>query len=128
MSLATPAVLLIAFNRPAQTRQVFAAIRSARPARLYLACDGPRAGKAGEAEKVQQVRALAQEVDWPCEVSTRFLDQNVGCGHGPAGAIEWFLSAAGEGIILEDDCVPEPASSVSRPSCLSVTAKSRGSV
>ena len=61
MSLVTPAVLLIAFNRPAQTRQVFAAIRSARPARLYLACDGPRAGKAGEAEKVQQVRALAQE-------------------------------------------------------------------
>ena len=109
MSLVTPAVLLIAFNRPAQTRQVFAAIRDARPARLYLACDGPRPGKAGEVEKVQQVRALAQEVDWPCEVSTRFLDQNVGCGHGPAGAIDWFLSAAGEGIILEDDCVPQPA-------------------
>ena len=109
MSLPTPPVLLIAFNRPAQTRQVFAAIRSARPSRLYVACDGPRAGKAGEREKVLEVRALVREVDWPCEVRTRFLEQNAGCGLGVSAAIDWFLGEAGEGIILEDDCVPEPA-------------------
>jgi hypothetical protein len=106
---AVPPVLLIAFNRPEPTRLVFAAIRRAQPARLFIACDGPRENKPGEADKVGQVRAIASQVDWPCEVRTRFLDRNIGCGHGPAEAIAWFLQEAGEGVILEDDCVPEPA-------------------
>jgi hypothetical protein len=104
-----PAVLLIAFNRPEPTRKVFEAIRAARPSRLFVACDGPREGKSGEAAKVEEVRAIIRQVDWPCDVRTRFLERNVGCGHGPADAITWFLQEAGEGIILEDDCVPEPA-------------------
>ena len=105
----TPAVLLIAFNRPEPTCAVFEAIRRARPSRLFFACDGPREGKPGESAKVDAVRSLVRQVDWPCDVRTRFLDRNVGCGHGPADAIAWFLDEAGEGVILEDDCVPEPA-------------------
>lgn len=105
----SPAVLLIAFNRPEPTRQVFAAIRAARPERLFFACDGPRVGMVGEAERVAQVRLLLQEVDWPCQVSTRFLNHNIGCGHGPSTAIDWFLAEVDEGVILEDDCVPTPA-------------------
>ncbi len=104
-----PAVLLIAFNRPASTLRVFEAIRRARPSRLFIACDGPRSGKQGEAQKVEEVRAIARKVDWPCVVRTRYLEHNVGCGQGPAEAITWFLAEAGEGVILEDDCVPEPA-------------------
>jgi hypothetical protein len=109
MMPSVPAVLLIAFNRPASTLRVFEAIRRARPSRLFIACDGPRSGKLGEAQKVEEVRAIARKVDWPCEVRTRYLEHNVGCGQGPADAIGWFLSEAGEGVILEDDCVPEPA-------------------
>ncbi len=41
-------VLFIVFNRPDTTRQVFEAIRAAKPPRLYIASDGPRAGRAGE--------------------------------------------------------------------------------
>lgn len=105
----TPAVLLIAFNRPEMTCRVFEAIRQARPTRLFIACDGPRSGKPGEVQKVEEVRAIARKVDWPCDVRTRFHEHNVGCGRGPADAITWFLAEAGEGVILEDDCVPEPA-------------------
>lgn len=109
MRLPTPAVLLIAFNRPASTQRVFAAIRQARPARLFIACDGPRPDKPDEALRVEEVRAIARQVDWPCEVRTRYLGHNAGCGQGPADAITWFLAEAGEGVVLEDDCVPEPA-------------------
>lgn len=109
MGLPTPPVLLVAFNRPDTTARVFAAIRAARPARFFFACDGPRAGKPGEAERVEEVRRIAAQVDWPCEVRTRLLEHNAGCGQGPAGAIAWFLEEAGEGVILEDDCLPEPA-------------------
>lgn len=109
MKISTPAVLLIAFNRPDLTGRVFNAIRRVRPLRLFIACDGPRTDRPGDVENVAKVRAYANQVDWSCEVKTRFLDRNVGCGHGPAEAIAWFLQEAGEGIILEDDCVPEPA-------------------
>jgi hypothetical protein len=105
----TPAVLLLAFNRPTPTRQVLLAIRQARPRRLFIACDGPRSHKPAEAALVAQVRALVALVDWPCEVETRFAEQNQGCGKAVSSAIEWFLGRAGEGVILEDDCLPTPA-------------------
>ena len=109
MESPTPAVLLVAFNRPDTTARVFAAIRAARPARFFFACDGARTDKPGEAERVALVRAFAAQVDWPCELRTRFVDENLGCGRGVSSAIEWFLGEAGEGIILEDDCLPTPA-------------------
>ncbi len=109
MGSPTPPVLLVAFNRPDTTARVFAAIRAARPARFFFACDGARTGKPGEAGRVAQVRAFAAQVDWPCEFRTRFLDENLGCGRGVSSAIDWFLQEAGEGIILEDDCLPTPA-------------------
>lgn len=109
MEPSTPPVLLVAFNRPDTTARVFAAIRTARPARFFFACDGPRVGKPGEAERVEEVRRIAALVDWPCDFHTRFLSENLGCGRGVSSAIEWFLGVAGEGIILEDDCLPTPA-------------------
>jgi len=107
--MATPHILLIAFNRPDEAKRVFEQIRLSRPIKLYIACDGPRPQKAGELERVEKVRQLANEVDWPCEVRTRFLNENLGCGRAVSSAIEWFLKDAGEGIILEDDCLPTPA-------------------
>jgi hypothetical protein len=105
----TPPVLILAFNRPGPTLRVFMAVREARPARLFVACDGPRAHKPGEAALVAEVRDFIKLVDWPCVVETRFLDQNLGCGKAVSSAIEWFLGRAEEGIILEDDCLPSPA-------------------
>jgi hypothetical protein len=48
-------------------------------------------------------------LDWPCELHTLYREQNRGCGHGPAEAITWFFSQVEEGIILEDDCLPDPS-------------------
>ena len=44
-------VLFMVFNRPDTTKQVFEAIRKAKPSRLYVAADGPGAEKADEVEK-----------------------------------------------------------------------------
>jgi len=43
------AVLFLVFNRPDTTKQVFKAIRQAKPPRLYVAADGPRVDKPGDA-------------------------------------------------------------------------------
>ncbi len=103
--LTTP-VLFLVFNRPSTTQVVFEAIRKAKPTKLYIAADGPRKGKAGELEKCMEVRAIATSIDWECEVKKLFREENLGCGKGVSSAITWFFENEPEGIILEDDCVP----------------------
>lgn len=100
------AVLFLVFNRPDTTAQVFESIRKAKPPRLYVAADGPRFDREGEAEKVAKVREIATAVDWPCEVKTLFRSENLGCNYGPRAGIDWFFSNEEQGIILEDDCLP----------------------
>lgn len=102
------AVLFLVFNRPDTTAQVFEAIRQAKPPRLYVAADGPRVNREGEAERVARVREIATAVDWPCEVKTMFREENLGCKYAVSGGITWFFEHEEQGIILEDDCLPHP--------------------
>ena len=101
------AILFIVFNRPQNTERVFEAIRKARPPRLYVAADGPRDGIDDDVVKTQASRAIATSVDWPCELHTLFRDANLGCKFGPNQAIDWFFKHEEQGIILEDDCLPD---------------------
>lgn len=105
MSTSNPILFLI-FNRPDVTFQVFNAIRSARPARLYVAADGPRSERIGEAELCEMARKIATNVDWPCDVKTYFRDNNAGCKMNVSEAIGWFFKNETQGIILEDDILP----------------------
>lgn len=108
MTLRSP-ILFLVFNRPDTTERVFEAIRRARPPRLYVAADGPRASRPTEAERCEAVRRIATAIDWPCEVFTLFRTENLGCKRAVSSAITWFFEHEPEGIILEDDCVPEPS-------------------
>lgn len=101
-------ILFLVFNRPAQTTRVFETIRQARPQRLFVAADGPRPGRAGEGALCAETRRLATAIDWPCEIKTLFRETNLGCGAAVSGAISWFFENVEEGIILEDDCLPNP--------------------
>ncbi len=107
MSMRSP-VLLLVFNRPGTTKQVFEAIRRARPPRLYIAADGPRASRPGEAEQCETVRKIATAVNWPCEVATLFRSENLGCKRAVSSAVSWFFERQPEGVVLEDDCLPDP--------------------
>jgi hypothetical protein len=101
------AVLFLVFNRLNTTKQVFEAIRQAKPPRLYVAADGPRKAKDGEDTKVKEVRDFViSNVDWDCEVKTLFRKENLGCKIAVSGAIDWFFENEEMGIILEDDCLP----------------------
>lgn len=100
-------ILLVAFNRPDTVQLVIKAIREVRPERLYVAVDGPRPNKPGEAQRCKETQqTILSAIDWDCDVSTLFREQNRGCGRGVAEAISWMLETEEMGIILEDDCVP----------------------
>ena len=105
----TKAVLFLIFNRLDTTKIVFEAIRKAKPPRFYIAADGAREDKVGEKEKCESVKKyVVENVDWDCEVKTLFRDKNLGCGVALSEAITWFFENEEDGIILEDDCLPDP--------------------
>jgi len=105
--LKTP-LLFIIFNRIDTTKQVFAKIREIQPQQLFIAADGPRKNRLGEEKKCKDVREwVLSQIDWDCKVHTLFRDENLGCGKAVSQAITWFFDNIEQGIILEDDCIPD---------------------
>jgi hypothetical protein len=107
MTMKTPVALLI-FKRPETTAKVFEAIRQAKPPKLLVVADGPRADQPGEVEKCAAARAIIDTVDWECEVLKNYSDVNLGCGLRPATGINWVFEQVEEAILFEDDCLPHP--------------------
>jgi len=100
------AVLLLFFTRSDTFRQVFDAVRQARPSKLLLYQDGPR--DEGDMPGIEACREIVSDahIDWECEVHRQYLDHNQGCD--PSGFLshQWAFSIADKVIILEDDVVP----------------------
>ena len=104
----TPVLFLI-FNREDTTQKVFDAIRQQKPRYLFVAADGARKNKPEDAEKCRRVREIIKQVDWDCELKTLFREENLGCKLAVSSAITWFFENVEQGIILEDDCLPDPS-------------------
>jgi hypothetical protein len=98
-------VLLITFNRPDTTQQVFEKIREARPAKLFVAVDGPRENNPTDNEKIKKVREIVQKVDWSCDPFFHFNEKNAGAEATVSSAISWVFETQEYAIILEDDIV-----------------------
>ena len=103
----TPVALII-FNRPDTTEKAFDEIAKARPPKLFVIADGPRADNPEDIKKCAAVREIIERVNWECEVFKNYSDVNLGCGKRPATGISWVFEHVEEAIILEDDCVPHP--------------------
>jgi len=101
----TPILFLI-FNRPDTTQRVFESIRAIKPKRLFVAADGPRPNKETDKKLCQETRDIIKNIDWECEVKTLFREKNLGCKIAVSSAISWYFENVNEGIILEDDCLP----------------------
>lgn len=103
-------VLLLVFNRPDLLKKQINALRKVQPSRIFVSADGARIDRDTDRElcsKVQQV--IREDIDWDCEVIKRYLEKNLGCGVAPSTGISWFFEHVDEGIILEDDCIPDPS-------------------
>jgi hypothetical protein len=99
-------VLFLVFNRFDTTKKVFEQIRKAKPLKFYIASDGPR--NKNEELIVEQIRNyILENIDWNCEVTTFFKEENIGCKLAVQSAITTFFEYETKGIILEDDCLPD---------------------
>lgn len=88
---------------------MFDAVRAAQPETLLVVADGPRASVATDAARVQQTRAVVEQVDWPCRVLRNYAETNMGCKARLASGLNWVFEQCEDAIILEDDCLPHPS-------------------
>jgi len=106
-TLTTPVAFFI-FNRPDTTAQVFEQIRQARPQKLLVIADGPRPDRPDDSEACAATRAILDDVDWDCDIITRFADTNLGCKDCVASGLDWVFATVDEAIVLEHDTLPHP--------------------
>jgi hypothetical protein len=100
-------ILFIIFNRPETAERVFAEIRKLKPEKLYVSADGPRKNVRRDVILCRETREIIRKIDWECDLFTKFSKNNHGCKKGVSSAINWFFQNVEEGIILEDDCLPD---------------------
>ena len=104
------AVLMLFFNRPETFQQAFAAVKAARPSRLFLYQDGAREGNEKDKEGMEACRRIASDenIDWECDVHRHYCERNQGCD--PSGYLSqrWAFSLADKVAVIEDDVVVTP--------------------
>ena len=104
-----PPVLLLGFNRPNLLRKAALAALSAQPEAAYIVIDGPRPDRPKEEQLCQNAFDTVTNLAWPCPVYPILREKNLGCQNSVSDAITWFFSEVEYGVILEDDCVPDPS-------------------
>lgn len=108
-TLKTP-VLLITFKRLDTTLKVLESIRHVKPEKLYISSNAADPAKPEEVEKVSLVRSRIEKmIDWQCEVKKLYRTEHVSAKNSIWSAICWLFENEEEGIILEDDTLPDPS-------------------
>lgn len=101
-------VLLITYKRLDTTQKVLEKIAEVKPKYLFVSSNAPNPEKIDDSEKVFAVRSMIENrIDWPCELKKLYRKEHVGPGVSISSAINWFFQNIGEGIIFEDDTVPD---------------------
>jgi hypothetical protein len=108
VSLDVPVVMVV-YNRPELTAQVFAAVGAARPPTLLVVADGPRADHPTDAARCRAVREIVDAVDWPCEVTRNVSEHNLGCDVRVETGLDWVFALVDRAIVFEDDVVAVPS-------------------
>jgi hypothetical protein len=101
------AVLCLTFNRPDLFERVIAALQNGGSRELFIAIDGPREDRPDDVARCDQVRELAESINWASSINLKVEKHNLGCGPAVSAAISWALSKVPEIIIIEDDCLPD---------------------
>ncbi len=102
-------VLVIVFNRPLVTQKLFDALKLIRPENLFIASDAPRENREDDTVNCEATRAIFDNIDWECSVRKKYNEHNLGCDTSIRAALDWFFGEVEYGIVLEDDCIPNPS-------------------
>jgi len=103
-------VLLAVYSRADTAEKVLDAISVVKPTRLFIASNAPNSLKPGDEEKVAAVRSMIErKLNWPCKIERLYRTEHLGAGESLSSSMIWFFKEVEEGIVLEDDTLPDPS-------------------
>jgi len=99
-------VLILIYNRPHCTKNLFKILKKVKPKILYLAADGPKLNSIEDKINCEKTRNIFKDIDWKPKIFFRYNKKNKGLKKSVSESINWFFRNEKLGIILEDDCIP----------------------
>ena len=100
-------ILVTTWRRVEKLEKLLLAIKANKPKKIYIACDGPRENNPTDKYLIKKVKkTIGDLINWDCEIQKLYSEKNLGCRGAMIKAINWFFTHESEGIILEDDCIP----------------------
>jgi hypothetical protein len=103
-----PDVVLVVFNRPDLARRTLERVLACETGRIWVVGDGPRAGRPEDEVEVAATRAAVRDHRDPRLVEDH-SDENLGLRRNLERAIDRLIGEHGQGLVLEDDTLPEPS-------------------
>ena len=101
------AVLLLLYKRPETTVHVIDALKQVKPKTIYISINIPPNNSSHEDFKnYKKILDLIKEINWKCDLKVKKRKKHLSSYNSYKNAIEWFFKNEKEGIILEDDTVP----------------------
>jgi len=102
------AVLVIAYLRPDNLRQILEISRSAGVTKFFISVDFPRNASVDNLKLNAKVLSISRDFRRVsgCEVHIFEREKNVGCSAAVLSSCDWFFEQVDYGIVLEDDCLP----------------------
>ncbi len=102
------AILLLLYKRPEFAKKQLDMLLNICPdSQVFVSIDGPKNIKDQGVFKTKKV-VSEYKTKFKKNLIIKSSSKNLGCRHGVESAIDWFFKHVDRGIILEDDCVPDP--------------------
>ncbi len=99
-------VLLMVYIKPETTLQVINKLREVKASKIYISINVPPKNNKSEIMKNDKVKEIIKTIDWSCKIILKKRKKHVNAYNSYKGAIDWFFKNENEGIILEDDTLP----------------------
>jgi hypothetical protein len=97
-------ILIISYNRPDYLKILFKEIKKINPKNIFFFNDGPKNDY--DKIKINVIKKIVKFEFNNIKILTRFEKKNLGLKLAVIKGINWFFQKNNEGIILEDDCIP----------------------
>lgn len=94
------------YIKPETTLKVVDALRKAAVKNLYVSINTPLKNYKADIVKNNDVINIIKGINWDCKVKYKIRKKYVDAYTSYNEAIKWFFKNEGEGIILEDDTLP----------------------
>ena len=99
-------VLLMVYIKPETTIKVVEKLKEINARKIYVSINIPPDNNTKDIKKNLEVKKIIQNINWNCKIFIKLRKKHVSAYISYRDAINWFFKKEKEGIVLEDDTVP----------------------